>query len=267
MKTINMTKKKNLLSCLNFRQSLWVLFICLSFSISADDKNRELNNTHRKPSAVEEEMLTVPLKQNDSFFTNDNMFAEDDAGVMRDMKASLRSWESVEEYARVWNLEDTGLYVTPTTTQKGQYIAKRMLRYADKRLSGEMKKAEEGTALYSMNRVERNLRPNASVNVSKDFGLKFKARVLQGKVIVDVKNPWVECNATMSANGKAKLMTRKDFKEVGLSSGAEYSVNDSSLLTYIDQQVTDNVKARISNTNGNNADSRLEMMASFPFNL
>ena len=142
-----------------------------------------------------------------------------------------------------------------------------MLRYADKRLSGEMRRAEEGSTLHSMSRVEKNLRPNASVNVSKNFGFKFKARVLQGKVIVDVKNPWIECNATMSANGRARITTRKDFKEVGMSSGAEYSVNDSSLLTYIDQQVTDNVKARVSNTSGDNADSRLEMMASFPFNL
>ena len=150
------------------------------------------------------------------------MFAEDDAGVMRDLKASLRSWESTEEYARVWDLKDTGLYSTPTTEQKSQYILKKMLRYADKRLSGEMRRAEEGSTLHSMSRVEKNLRPNASVNVSKNFGFKFKARVLQGKVIVDVKNPWIECNATMSANGRARITTRKDFKEVGMSSGAEY---------------------------------------------
>lgn len=267
MKTMIMNNKKNLHSCLTFRQSLCALFACMSFSLSAAEIKKESNNIARKPAAVEEEVLTVPLIQSESFFTNDNMFAEDDAGVMKDMKASLGAWEAAEEYARVWDLEDTGMYNTPTTSQKQKFIAKKMLRYADKRFSGEMKKANEGSALYNMSRVEKNLRPNAAVNVSKNFGFKFKARVLQGKVIVDVKNPWVECNATVSVNGKAKLITRKEFKEVGMASGAEYSVNDSSLLTYIDQQVTDNVKARVSNTNGVDADSRLEMMASFPFNL
>ncbi len=267
MKTLIMIIMKNLLNCQNFRRSVGAMILCLCFSLNAEDTKIGSESLKRKPSAVEEEMLTIPLIQSESFFTNDNMFAEDDAGVMRDLKASLRSWENTEEYARVWDLLDTGLYSTPTTKQKSQYILKKMLRYADKRLSGEMKKAEEGSTLHSMSRVEKNLRPNASVNVSKNFGFKFKARVLQGKVIVDVKNPWIECNATMSANGKAKIMTRKDFKQVGMSSGAEYSINDSSILTYIDQQVSDNVKARVSNTSGDNADSRLEMMASFPFNL
>lgn len=267
MKTMIMNKEKKLHSCLIFKQSLCALLVCMSFSLCASEFKKESNSLTRKPAAVDEEVLTVPLSQNDSFFTNDNMFAEDDAGVMKDMKASLGAWEAAEEYARIWDLEDTGLYTTPTTTQKSKYIAKKMLRYADKRFSGEMKKAGEGSALYSMSKVEKNLRPNAAVNVSKDFGFKFKARVLQGKVIVDVKNPWIECNATVSANGKAKLITRKEFKEAGLVSGAEYSVNDSSLLTYIDQQVTDNLKARVSNINGNDADSRVEMTASFPFNL
>lgn len=266
MKTMMKMNKKNLHNCLTFRQSLCALFACISFSVCAGEVATKSNSLSRKPAAVDEEVLTVPLT-NEGFFTNENIFAEDDAGVMKDMKASFRGWEATEEYARTWNLQDTGLYNTPTTSQKAKYISKKILRYADKRLSGEMKKADEGSALHSMSRVEKNLRPNAAVNVSKNFGFKFKARVLQGKAIVDVKNPWVECNATVGVNGKAKLITRKEFKEVGMASGAEYSVNDSTLLTYIDQQVTDNVKARISNTSGNDADSRLEMMASFPFNL
>lgn len=266
MKTMNRSNEKKFHYCLNFRQSLCALFTCLSFSLSAAEVSTKSNYVSRKPAAVDEEVLTVPLNE-ESFFTNDNMFAEDDAGVMRDMKNSMGSWEATEEYARLWDLESTGLYATPTASQKGKYIAKKMLRYADKRFSGEMKKAEEGSTLHSMSRVEKNLRPNAAVNVSKNFGFKFKARVLQGKAIVDVKNPWVECNATVGINGKAKLITRKEFKEIGMASGAEFSVNDSVFLTYIDQQVTDNVKARLSNTSGDDADSRLEMMASFPFNL
>lgn len=274
MKTMIMMNAKNLHDCLKFRQSMCALIATLTFSYSgmvrATDNKVEKPNSYiveRKPAAVEEEVLTVPLEQDDSFFTNDNMFAEDDAGIMKDIKASMNGWEEREEYARIWNLEDTGLYETPTTSQKSKYLSKKMLRYADKRFSGEMKKAGEGSTLHSMSKVEKNLRPNAAVNVSKNFGFKFKARVLQGKAIVDVKNPWVECNATVGVNGKAKLITRKEFKEVGMASGVEYSLNDSALLTYIDQQVTDNVKARLSNTSGVDADSRLEMMASFPFNL
>ena len=70
------------------------------------------------------------------------------------------------------------------------------------------------------------------------------------------------------------MITRKEFKELGLSSGAEYSFNDSQIVTYLDQQVTNNIKARISSTQNqgldifsNDADARIEMTASFPFSL
>jgi hypothetical protein len=267
MKTLNLQNLKNIHSCITFRQSLCVFMTCLSFSICAAEKTKQTESITRRPSAIEEEVLTVPLSNDESFFTNENIFAEDDAGVMKDMKSSLHAWEVTEEYEKAWGLESTGLYNTPTTSQKGKYISKKMLRYVDKRLSGEMKKADEGSTLHKVGKMEKNLRPNTAVNISKNFGLKFKARVLQGKAVMEVKNPWVECNATVSANGKARLITRKDFKELGLASGVEYSVNDSQFLAYIDQQVTNNIKARVSNTSGNDADSRVEMWASFPFNL
>lgn len=262
MKTMTTDTLKNLHRCLKLRQSVCVLLAIVAFEVKAAD----LKKMSRKPAAVEEEVLTVPLNE-DSFFTNNNMFAEDDAGIMKDMKTSLSGWEKTEEYARLWDLESTGVYTTPTTSQKTKYISKKMLRYADKRLSGEMKKADEGSTLHKMSTVEKKLRPNASVSVSKNFAFKFKARVLQGKAIMEVKNPWVECATQLSANGKAKVITRKEFKSLGLASGAEYSLNDSQLLTYIDQQITENVKARLSNTSGNDADSKLEMTASFPFNF
>ncbi len=232
----------------------------------------EINYVQRKPAAVEEEVLTFPLAI--ETFSNDNLFAEDDSGVMRDMKATLLSWEATDEYAKKWNLKSTGLYNTPDTEQRKIFINEKLLRYADKRLSGEMKKAEEGSALHKVSRVEKQLRPNASVNISKNYGIKFKARVLQGKATVEFRNPYIECNAVVSASGKVRVITRKEFKALGLASGAEYSVNEAQIVTYVDQQLTNNIKARISSTQNNNldifsnnADARIEMTASFPFNL
>lgn len=267
MKTMKSAELKKLPGCLNFRQLMIVAVAIATTSISSLEaaENYVTASASRKPAAVEEEVLTVPL--NEDSFTNELIFAEDDAGVMKDMKESLNAWERTEEFARIWDLKDSGIYTTPTTSQKAKYISKKMLRYADKRLSGEMKKADEGSTLHKVSRVEKQLRPNAAVNISKNFGLKFKARVLQGKATVEFKNPWVECNATVGANGKARVISRKEFKSLGLASGAEYSINDSQFLTYVDQQITDNVKARVSNVSGNDADSRVEMTASFPFNL
>lgn len=261
-----LSKFKN---CLSFQQVSVFTFLsllALSYNLSAKQ-----NLVERRPAAIEEEVLTVPLEQDGAV---SNYFAEDDAGIMKGMKDAINDWEKTEEFAEIWDLQSTGLYKTPTLTQKRKHVGNRMLKYADKRFSGEMKKADEGSTLHKISRVEKQLRPNASVAVSKFISLKFKARVLQGKATIEVKNPWVECSATVGANGKAKLVTRKDFAQLGFATGVDYTVNSSEWIAYADQQVTQNIKARFSSTQesgegfmSNDADTRVEMTASFPFNL
>jgi hypothetical protein len=254
--------------CLNFRHvSMFIFCTLMSLPIHALEINHRIAASRAPASAFEEEVLTVPLSKKEFV---QSLFVEDDAGVMKEMHDSLEGWSAKEEYARNWNLNSTNLYKTPSAKQKGQFISKNLLRYADKRLAGEMKNAEEGSTLHSMGQVEKSLRPNASVPVSKYVSLKFRARVLQGKGIVEVKNPWVDCTATVGANGKTRVLTKKDFAELGMSTGFEYKVNESQVVAYLDQQITDNIKARVSSTSrgpANDADNRVEMTASFPFNL
>lgn len=267
MKTSQSNVKANN-NCQFFKQLMVVSFLTMTFSISAQAQSL----VSRKIANFEEEVITVPLSR--ETFSNEVLFADDDAGILREMRDNISSWEKTDEYAKTWDLKSTGLHNTPTTEAKRAYISKRLLRYADKRLSGEMKNADEGSTLHKMKKVEKQLRPNATINVSKNFGLKFKARVLQGKAMVEVKNPWVDCDATVTASGKAKVITKKNFKDLGMTSGAEYSVNDSTFVAYVDQELTKNIRARVSSTQTGNtnvfaddADARIEMTASFPFNF
>lgn len=258
---------KKTIGCVSFRQLSLTLAICtFSFSAMSMDLKKVINK--RAPaSAYEEEVLTVPVEIKPVVKT---LFAEDDAGVMSGMRASLNKWEQTEEYAKKWDIQSTNLYNTPDTHQKTKFIVKNLMRYADKRLAGEMKNAEEGSAMASVSKMEKSLRPNASVPVNKYISVKFKARVLQGKAIVEVRNPWVDTSATIGANGKAKILTKKDFNQLGTSTGLEYNVNDAQWIAYVDQEINQNIKARLSSTsqpNGNDADKRMEMNASWPFNF
>ena len=151
---------------------------------------------------------------------------------------------------------------------------KNLLTYADKRLAGEIKNAEEGSTLHSVGKAEKSLRPNANVAISEKVSLKFRARVLQGKAIMEVKNPWVEISTVASASGKVKVLTKKQFSEMGFTTGADYSITEAQWIIYADQELMKNVKARVSANHknhqrafSNDADKRVEMMASFPFNL
>jgi hypothetical protein len=266
MKTVNLKEKLAACGCPNFRHLS--LFTVLSLlSVSAFSLEHKVASSRSPASAFDEEVLTVPLEQK---VMVQSLFAEDDAGVMKGMRDSLNSWQEVEDFSQKWDLGSTHLYNTPTAQVKTKFIMKNLLRYADKRIAGEVRDAEEGSAFHAVGKVEKSLRPNIAVPVSKYISLKFKARVLQGKAIMDVRNPWIECNATVGANGKAKILTKKDFNQLGTSTGVEYNLNESQWVAFVDQEITTNIKARMSSTsmpNGVDADKKLEMTASFPFNL
>ena len=266
MKTMNLRQKLEMQGCPKLRHlSVFIILSLLSFSSFSFE--HKVANSRTPASAFEEEVLTVPVEVKS---ISQTLFAEDDAGVMKGMRDNLSSWQETEDYAQKWNLKSTHLYNTPTMKEKKSYISKNILRYADKRFAGEMKNAEEGSTLKKVGEVEKNLHPNLSVPVSRNVSIKFKARVLQGKAMMEVRNPWLDVNATVGLNGKARVVSKKDFNQTGTSTGVEYSVNDSVWIAFVDQEITKNIKARLSSTTSpanNDADKRVELMASFPFNL
>jgi hypothetical protein len=245
------------------------MFIILSV-IATDISAKDFISKFRKPaSAPEEEVMTIPSFDKSVVAV---IFADDDSGVMAGMRSSVSTWEKNDEFAKNWNLESSGLYKNPTTTEKRKAISSKLLKYADKRLAGEVKNAEEGSAFHSVGKVEKSLRPNAVVAMGNGISLKFKARVLQGKAIMEVRNPWIDCSTTVSSKG-VKVLTQKQFKDLGFTSGIEYGASNSEWIAFLDQEVTKNIKARISSTQkdqsifNNDAEKRVEMTASFPLNF
>lgn len=263
---------KNFRSCSKFLHlSIYLMTAFLSTQLYAVERTYLVEKITRKPaSAPEEEVMTTPAFDKPLLLA---IFADDDAGIMNEMRTSVSNWETQEQYAKNWNLLSTGVYTTPDTTAKRQYLANKLLKYADKRLAGEVRNAEEGSTLHAVGKVEKTLRPNTTVNVSKYFSLKFKARVLQGKAIMELKNPWMECSTTLAATGKIKVLTKKEFKEIGLDSGLEYTTNDGEWVAFLDHKFSENLKARLSSTQkdqsvfNNNADKKVEMIATFPLNF
>lgn len=254
--------------CLKIKHIV-VFTFCTLVSLSVFSK--ELTYLVRKPASTpDDEVITAPAYDKSMVAI---IFADDDAGVMAEMRNSLSNWEKVEEYRNRWNLESTLVYRTPTTDDKRKFLANKLLKYADKRLAGEIKNADEGSTLHTVGKVEKTLRPNTTVAVSNLISLKFKARVLQGKAIMEVRNPWLEVTTTVNGHGEVKLLTQKEFKSLGLTSGVEYTANHGEWIAFADQAITQNIKARVSSTQkdqsilNNDAEKKLEMTASFPLNF
>lgn len=175
-----------------------------------------------------------------------NVFVEDSSGVMTGMAAQLNEWDRVEEYRRNWDIQSTGLYETPDRERKKAWFNRMLLRYADKRLSGELKHAEEGSTMQRVRAVKQALRPNTEAQISNNIKLKFKARIIQLRAIMNVINPWVESETTFNARGEVNSRLAKNFKDLGVRAELNYQVTDGVYNAQISKPLSQNITAVVS---------------------
>lgn len=151
------------------------------------------------------------------------VFVEDEKGVLKDMVSNFETWQEKERYAELWNLESTGLYQTPTDAQKKSYLSKRALKYLDKRISGEVKRAKKGSTLHKIGKAQKTLKPETDVNFSPDMRLSFKSRVLDGEAIMVFVNPYFDNSTKINYKGDFTIDVAREFESLDLST--RFNVN------------------------------------------
>lgn len=200
------------------------------------------------------------------------ILVEDEAGVLETTRNNFEHWRQKEEYVRQWNIEPTGNLVTPTKEWQRGYLMKQLLKYADKRLSGEIKQAEEGSTFHSIGQAEKALSPKAEAQISKLVSIKLRAKVLQGKAILLVNNPWVEANAEMKLSGSVNVHFGKELKDLGVKTAMDFHVKDGIYIARIEKSLTPEIMARFSASQDfdkapfkKESDSRIELTYSRGF--
>lgn len=230
----------------------------LLFSVGASAKSKLHNvnllkslNPYTKVSGrtpsnfVPNDEVEATLEKNKGLWI-DRVMVEDDRGVLKKIKKDMNTWNDKEEYAKQWNLESTGLYKTPTNERKVKYLQKNLLKYLDKRISGEVKRAEKGSTLHSVGQAQKALKPQTKVQLGSRTKLRIKAKVLQGKAFVIVNNPYVKHETTVRVNGKVKMNFKRELKDLGMEANIDYRVKDGEWTAYVDKGITKNVIARVS---------------------
>ena len=186
------------------------------------------------------------------------VFVADDAGVLEEVKKDFDQWQKTENYKRAWNLQSTGLYKTPDSAFKKKYFQRRLLKYADKRLSGEIKNSEEGSALHRIKTVEKTLSPKAEAKIAPNIRLKFKARVLQGQGSLMVNNPYVDYRTDIHTSGQVDMHLGKKIGSLGIHAKIDYDLNQKQYIAALDKNITKNIKTTISSAQSD---------SSIPFNV
>ena len=257
--------------CTKIKQLVKTFCLVAFGVISVGTNCLEINKLERSPAnfVPSEELEPVPFQQT---IWLDRVLVEDDRGVLSGMTNTLNEWQEEEEYARNWNLVSTNMYDIKDESDRKSFVARQALKYVDKRISGEVKRADEGSTLYRVGQAQKALKPKAEAKISENFKVKVKGRVLKGKVIVKLVNPYVDCHVDVHLDGRINMEVKKELKDLQVVAKTTYEVKEGRWIASIDKKLTQSISTRLSSTQsskgvvfGDNADNRLEVFYSNSF--
>lgn len=207
------------------------------FDIYSKLRSRKINNF--VPS---DDVISTPIQKQ---HWAKGLMKEDNKGVLISIKKQIKQWEQTEEYARNWHLASTGMFDIADTDTKVDYLKRQGLRYLDKRITGEMKNAEKGTAMATVGQVHEALRPSTNVDIAPNIRMRFKARVLQGEASMNVENPYVESKTYVRVNGDITTELGKSFDKLGLRAQLNYRVDNGEYRALLNQRLSDHWSAEV----------------------
>lgn len=229
------------------------------------------NSKKRIPSSnlALDEAIIVPRSTNQNWY--ESMMVDDDQGVLNSLRNDIRKWQESENYKSQWGMGNTGLFPDQTESQKKR-VEKDLLKYADKRLSGEVKKAPKNSSLHTIGKVHESLRPSSTVSMWEGYAIKFQVRVLQGKSQIHLKNPYMTNYLEMTFSGRKEFISEKRFEDIGLRMALNYRLDFDQYYTTVEKKLTETISASVSSTQDrktgiftNESDSRFQLNYYRPF--
>ncbi len=178
---------------------------------------------------------------------------EDDSGVLDSMRQNFNRWQNQETYADQWNLESTGLFVGPDEGQKKSYFQRMMLKYIDKRFSGELKRQQEDPStghhgLQQVATINNVIQPSGGMNMGQGVKLKLRARPIQGRVFLLIQNPIMDYETKVSLDGRVIMSANRSIDFLGVKAGVNYDMHYHAWEAHVDKTLTETLMARASSS-------------------
>lgn len=170
-----------------------------------------------------------------------NFFGKDEKGILLRIQNQLIEWREKEEYVKYWNLGSTDLINLPTSREKKQFIFSHLLKYGDAKLARAAREADEDSNIVQIAKAREALRPDVSVNISKNVEFKFNARLLEGLATLKVINPYFENETVIDRYGNFSFFATRYFETFKTRSSFAYSISENSWTFKLDKNLFYNI--------------------------
>ena len=119
----------NALKTIKFLSALFYLLYMLFFSIESKTETLKKEGTplvhsSRGPDSFVAGDQVNPLPLEKRLWVQD-VFIEDDVGVLVNIKGQINTWQQMEQHRQQWNIGSTGLYDTPQDVEKKNILGGR----------------------------------------------------------------------------------------------------------------------------------------------
>jgi hypothetical protein len=270
------------LKCQNYSQvrekepfPLWILLHVITvtylvFLISAHAAEKIEVTISRAPASAVIDTDIIEHAEKYPHWLN-RLTKEDSKGVMVHMRNQIDQWERQDQYIERWNVSSHVMQAEDLENRR-RFVKRQALKYLDKRLTGELKRADSHSGLYKVAQAKKNLSPSSQINVGENMKLKFRAKVLQGKATILFKNDYFESEAVLKASGRANVRVHKELSEMGVRTEVDLDAQAGRWRAILDKQIDENWSTRVVSDQDDkdmvfskDADTRVELYFSKPF--
>lgn len=160
-----------------------------------------------------DEVMASPYLYKLSF---EDIFRPDGEGILEEAKKNVYEWEKISHFEQSWGVDSWAPNARSSRRDRKRYLAQAGIKYLDRRLSGEIKRAKKGSTLSKIGQVERSLSPRSSFKIGERYDLKVSGRVLLATIKVELKNPYVQNEVKIRSGGRVRAQAKKNFNLASL---------------------------------------------------
>lgn len=225
---------------MKFRQLSLLLFSAIFFGFISNSFAVE---NYRNPQNYVPDTDTYALYEEEDFIQD--MWDKDHGGALEQLRLEVDNWQNNEQYIFNYGLSNFDQGAKPTINQKRREIEKGFLRYLDKRIMHNIEHAPKQSSLSKVKSAKKALRPSSTADISENFKIKFRARVLQGRGSILFINPWLDASAQFSLSGKLEFKLEREFQAPQILTQLTVNLKNEEWTALMQKSLTETLKAQV----------------------
>lgn len=170
-----------------------------------------------------------------------DFFDDDFDGLIENAKLKVNDWQQTQDHIQQWKVHDIPIYKLPQDKEKRKFVRKIGLKYLDKKIMDRGRKSPKNSPAHTVITMRKAMAPTSTIGLSQNFTMKFRAKLLEGKLSVILINPYLDWWADFNNHGHFGMTLQKNLADAELEMKIFYTTDQNTLMGTLKQKLIDNI--------------------------